>query len=361
MKTSAASATLPHPHVTAKHAGLRYLLDEGPGITRHTQGTTFVYHLPSGALLRDKATLRRISSLAIPPAWTEVWICPISNGHIQATGRDARRRKQYRYHPHWQAMRDAGKYERMLAFGTVLPRIRQRVSADLRRRGLSRLKVMATVVRLLETTLIRVGNDEYAQQNGSYGLTTLLNRHARVHAAQITFSFKGKSGKRHQIDVHDPHLAKLVKCCQELPGQHLFEYIAEDGTVHEVTSDDVNSYLRDIAGEAFSAKDFRTWAGTVHAAVALSGLAGFNSLSEAKRQVMQAVKVVAEKLGNTVAVCRRCYIHPVVLEAYSAGHTISARAASADNHLRSRPARLRPEEAAVMALLRKRAFGQSRR
>ena len=250
----------------AKIAGLRYVAADRPGITRQSRGKGFGYRASDGSVVRDPETLRRIRSLAIPPAWTEVWICPNENGHIQAVGRDARGRKQYRYHPRWRAVRDESKYERVLAFGEALPRIRRRVNADLRRRGMSRAKVLATVVRLLETTLIRVGNDEYAQQNGSYGLTTLHNGHAKVRGGQITFEFKGKSGKRHRIDVRDPQIAKLVRGCQDLPGQDLFGYVDDEGTVRDVTSDDVNGYLRDIAGEEFSAKDFRTWAGTVLAA-----------------------------------------------------------------------------------------------
>lgn len=358
MKASTISPATPTPNVVAGQAGLRYVLDEGPGITRRQRGGTFVYHLPSGARLRDKPTLQRIRALAIPPAWTEVWICPSENGHIQATGRDARGRKQYRYHARWRAVRDASKYERVLAFGAVLPRIRQRVAADLRRKELSREKVMATIVRLLETTLIRVGNDEYAQQNGSYGLTTLHNRHARVNGTQITFSFKGKSGRQHQIGVKDPRLARLVRRCQELPGQQLFEYLDEAGAVHAVTSDDVNAYLRDIAGDEFSAKDFRTWAGTVHAAVALSTFEKFHSTSEAKKQVVQAIEMVADKLGNTAAVCRRCYIHPAILDGYMTGQVI---ATIPEQGLRKAAAKLRPEEAAMMAMLKRRRASESQR
>lgn len=348
MKARAAPATTLPSGMVARQAGLRYVLDERPGITRERKGSDFIYRLPEGAILRRKETLRRIRSLVIPPAWTEVWICPLENGHIQATGRDARRRKQYRYHPRWNEVRDATKYERMLAFGAVLPRIRRRVAVDLRRHGLSREKVMATIVRLLETTLIRVGNEEYAVQNGSYGLTTLNNRHAKVHGGQITFSFKGKSGKQHHINVHDPRLAKLVRRCQELPGQNLFGYLDDAGTVHEVTSDDVNTYLREIAGEEFSAKDFRTWSGTVLAAVALREFAEFHSQREAKRNITQAITAVAKMLGNTVAVCRRCYIHPMILESYAAGQTIPLPPQPA----RSSSAGLRPDEAAVMKMLR---------
>ncbi len=352
MKSSAAASATAPADVVARQAGLRYVLDDEPGITRRSRGKSFMYHLPSGEPVRDEDTLRRIRSLVIPPAWTEVWICPLQNGHIQATGRDARRRKQYRYHPRWQEARDATKYERVLAFGAVLPRIRRRVAADLRKHGLSRERVMATIVRLLETTLIRVGNDEYAQQNGSYGLTTLRNRHAKVRGAQITFSFKGKSGKHHSIDTHDPRLAKLVRRCQELPGQNLFGYLDESGTVHQVTSDDVNAYLREIAGEEFSAKDFRTWAGTVLAAVALRELAEFNSQKQAKRNIVQAIQAVSKILGNTVAVCRRCYVHPVILDSYIAGQTIQA---AAGRSLRGALAKLRPDEAEVMLFLRGKA------
>ncbi|WP_395744793.1 DNA topoisomerase IB [Prosthecobacter sp.] len=356
MKAGTAPPVSVPPDKTARQAGLRYVLDEGPGITRRRRGRAFVYHLPGGKLLRDQDALRRIRSLAIPPAWTEVWICPIENGHIQATGRDARRRKQYRYHPRWLEARDATKYERVQAFGAVLSRIRRRVDADLRRHGLSREKVMATIVRLLETTLIRVGNDEYAQQNGSYGLTTMHNRHAKVRGAQITFSFKGKSGKHHQIDMRDPRLAKLVRRCQELPGQNLFGYLDEEGVVHQVASEDVNAYLREIAGEEFSAKDFRTWAGTVLAAVALRSFGPFHSLREAKRNVGSAVAAVAKMLGNTPAVCRRSYIHPVILDSYLAGEELCPRRSSGLRALRgSSLGRLRSEEAEVLLLLRERA------
>jgi DNA topoisomerase I len=361
MKPSAPPALTAPADAVARQAGLRYVSDERPGITRRLQGKAFVYFLPDGTRLRTAETLDRIRSLAIPPAWTEVWICPLENGHIQATGRDARRRKQYRYHPRWHEARDATKYERVLAFGAALPHIRRRVAADLRRHGLSQPKVMATLVRLLETTLIRIGNDEYAQQNGSYGLTTLRNRHAQVNGAQITFSFKGKSGKQHRIDVRDPRLAKLVRRCQELPGQQLFGYLDEAGTVHEVTSDDVNTYLRDIAGEEFSAKDFRTWAGTVLTAVALREFTEFKSQNEAKQNIVQAIAAVAKMLGNTVAVCRRCYIHPAILAGYAAGETIAkALLQSATQTMPGTHARLRPEEIAVMKFLRTRLPKKSR-
>ncbi len=348
-------ASLPAANsAAAKAAGLRYVSDDRPGISRRAAGKGFTFLDASGKKVRDPETLRRIRSLVIPPAWTDVWICPADNGHIQATGRDARRRKQYRYHPEWHAVRDEAKYSRVLDFGERLPRIRRRVAADLRRRGMSREKVLATVVRLLETTLIRVGNDEYAQQNGSFGLTTLHNRHAKVRGGQITFEFKGKSGKRHRIDVRDPHVAKLVSRCQDLPGQDLFGYVADDGTVRDVTSDDVNGYLREIAGEDFSAKDFRTWAGTVLAAIALREFAEFSSQRQARRNVVQAVEAVAKMLGNTPAICRRCYVHPAILDGYLSGQTISTLQQNADQRLRGALAKLKPEEAAVMMLLRER-------
>ncbi|MGB8170260.1 MAG: DNA topoisomerase IB [Chthoniobacteraceae bacterium] len=354
------SFSLPAPAV-ARDAGLHYVSDARPGITRQSRGKKgFAYRAPGGSAVRDPETLRRIRGLAIPPAWTKVWICPSANGHLQAVGRDARGRKQYRYHPRWREVRDESKYSRVLAFGERLPRIRRRVAADLRRRGLSREKVLATVVKLLETTLIRVGNDEYAQQNGSYGLTTLHNRHATVRGSQITFEFKGKSGKPHRIDVRDPRLAKLVRRCQELPGQDLFGYVEEDGTVRDVTSEEVNAYLREIAGAEFSAKDFRTWAGTILAAIALREFEEFGSQREAKRNVVQAVEAVAKMLGNTAAVCRRCYIHPAILDGYLSGQTIATLQQSSEQRLRGSLAKLKAEEAAVMMLLHERLASAER-
>lgn len=350
MKGAAPQALTPPPSATARKAGLRYVSDEQAGITRRLKGKVFVYQLPNGALVRDKATLQRIRSLAIPPAWTGVWICPLENGHLQATGRDVRKRKQYRYHPRWREVRDESKYDRVLAFAEALPKIRRQVATDLRRQGLSREKVMATVVRLLETTLIRVGNDEYVQQNGSYGLTTMHNRHVKVRGGQITFEFKGKSGKRHRIDVRDARMARLVRRCQDLPGQDLFGYLDENGRVHDVTSGEVNDYLREIAGREFSAKDFRTWAGTVLAAVALREFEVFSSQVEAKRNTLRAVESVATLLGNTPAVCRKCYVHPAIFDSYLTGHTIDALRRSRP---RQSPTRLRPEEKAVLELIRK--------
>ncbi len=353
MKAKAVEAQplVPPPNVAARKAGLRYVSDERPGITRVLKGSSFVYRAADGKPLRDKETLQRIRSLVIPPAWTQVWICPVENGHVQATGRDARGRKQYRYHPRWREVRDEAKYDRVLAFAEALPKIRQKVATDLRRPGLSREKVMATVVRLLETTLIRVGNDEYVQQNGSYGLTTMHNRHVKVQGGLITFEFKGKSGKSHRIDVRDPRLAKMVRRCQELPGQDLFGYVDAEGKVRDVTSNDVNDYLREIAGTDFSAKDFRTWAGTVLAALALRQFEAFSSQREAKRNTLRAVESVSRLLGNTPAICRRCYVHPAILEGYLTGLTIGALQSKVKE---TAPGKLRSEEMAVLNLIRKR-------
>ncbi len=342
------------PEKAAKSAGLIYVSDERKGIARKRHGKAFTYQAPDGKAMRDLATLRRIKSLAIPPAWTEVWICPRDDGHIQATGRDARGRKQYRYHPHWREVRDESKYDRMMAFGEALPRIRRRVRRDLKTRGMSREKVLAAVVRLLETTLIRVGNDEYAQSNKSYGLTTLRNTHAKVHGDAIAFDFVGKSGKHHRIDTRDARLARMIHRCQELPGQELFCYLDEAGAAHDVTSDEVNAYLHEIAGAEFTAKDFRTWAGTMLAAIALKEFEQVTSTTEAKRNVLRAIEAVARMLGNTPAVCRKCYVHPGILESYLDGQTIATLRQAADQRLKKSLAHLKPEEAAVMMLLRER-------
>ncbi len=346
---------LPPAVKAALAGGLRYVLDKGPGITRIAHGKSFAYLTAEGKRVRDSEVLDRIRALAIPPAWTRVWICPNAGGHVQATGRDAKGRKQYRYHTDWSERRDAAKFEHMLDFCKALPRIRRRVASDLRSRGMGRAKVLATVVRLLETTRARVGNEEYARQNGSYGLTTLQNRHATVRGSRVTFAFKGKSGKEHKIDVGDPTLAKLVRKCQELPGQHLFNYVSDDGSVREVTSEDVNTYLREASGGDYSAKDFRTWAGTVLAAVALRECALFTSDREAKGNMVQAVQTVAQMLGNTPAVCRRSYIHPAVFETYVSGEIITIRQAG------SSAVRLSAEERAVESLLRSRLPRAARR
>ncbi len=334
--------------VAAREAGLRYVSDASPGIRRVSSGKGFLYVGTDGRRVKDPATLRRIRSLAIPPAYREVWICPDPHGHIQAVGRDDRGRKQYRYHPRWREVRDEHKYGRLIAFARALPRIRRRTHRDLARPGLTREKVLAAVVQLMEKTLIRVGNEEYARQNRSYGLTTLRNNHVKVRQDRLQFRFRGKSGKFHLIELNDPRLARVVRKCQELPGHELFEYVDADGEVRTVDSADVNDYLRDTAGEEFTAKDFRTWAGTTLAAQALRELK-FESQSEAKRSVLSAIEQVAGRLGNTRAVCRKCYVHPEVVNAFLEGSL------AADLARRARAAKsLPPEEAAVLALLQRR-------
>lgn len=359
MSSASATATTPEslvetivePREAARAAGLRYVNDTRPGITRHAERDGFGYRDASGKPVRDEATLERIRALAIPPAYADVWICPHANGHIQATGRDARGRKQYRYHPRWRETRDATKYEHMAEFAQALPAIRARVSADLRRRGLPREKVLATVVRLLETTLIRVGNDDYAKENGSFGLTTLRNRHVAVKGETLRFAFKGKSGKTWKLGIQDRRVARVVRECQDLPGQELFAYPAEDGTLHDVSSGDVNEYLREISGRDITAKDFRTWAGTVMAALALREFEAFDSQAAAKRNIRAAIERVSSRLGNTPTVCRKCYVHPDLLDGYMEGQLVLEMAERAEEELREEIEDLRPEEAAVLALL----------
>ena len=300
----------------AEAAGLRYVTDAEPGIARRRAGRGFAYRGPDGKPVRNPRTLERIRALAIPPAWTNVWISPFANGHLQAVGRDAKGRKQYRYHARWRAFRDEHKYGRLAAFGAALPEMRRRVDEDLSRRGLPREKVLATVVRLLDWTLIRVGNAEYARTNESFGLTTLRDDHVEVDGAAVRFRFRGKSGKDHEVDLRDRRLARVIRRSQELPGQHLFQYEDEEGRPRAIGSADVNEYLREIAGEEFTAKDFRTWGGTVVAARRLREEGAFASAREADANVVAAVKAVAHHLGNTPAVARRCYVHPAVIEAY---------------------------------------------
>ena len=303
-------------------AGLRYSTDARPGIARQRRGRGFSYTGPDGSPVRDRETLDRIRTLAIPPAWTDVWICPRADGHLQATGRDARGRKVYRYHPDFRSRRETWKYDRVVEFARLLPRIRERTDADLARPGLPREKILAAVVRLLELTLIRVGNDEYARLNRSFGLTTLRNRHAQIEGHRVRFRFRGKSGRQHEVGLRDRRLASIVRRCRELPGQELFQYLDEDGEVRDVTSDDVNEYLREISAAAISAKDFRTWAGTVHAYRALRTFDEPSSETGARRNVVQAVRAAAELLGNTPAVARRSYVHPAVVEAYLDGREV---------------------------------------
>jgi DNA topoisomerase-1 len=335
-------------------AGLRYVTDRRGGISRESRRQMFVYRGADGKEVNDSATLDRIKRLVIPPAWTNVWISPFSNGHIQATGRDARGRKQYRYHSRWREQRDENKFERMMGFAHALPRIRRRVQRDLRRPGMPREKVLATVARLLEITLIRVGNDEYARENNSYGLTTMHNRHVRVARGKIEFTFRGKSGKRHEISVRDQRLAKIVRRCQDMPGQELFEYEEPDGTVRDVSSEDVNGYLREIAGADYTAKDFRTWAGTVLAAIALKEFEGVAEGAVAKKNIVAAVEAVAQMLGNTPTVCRKCYIHPEILNSYLAGQTIASIKQRLSAKIDHSLSKLKPEEAAVIVLLKSR-------
>jgi DNA topoisomerase-1 len=347
------AAALKHPAKAAEVVGLHYVLHSRPGITRHRSGHGFVYRNSRGRRVRDPATLQRIKALAIPPAWTEVWICPDSNGHLQATGRDDRRRKQFRYHRRWREIRDETKYAHMIVFARALPGIRRRVARDLARPGLPREKVLATVLRLLEVSLIRVGNDEYARANDSFGLTTMRDKHVDVNGARVRFHFRGKSGRWHDVDIRDRSLARIVKRCQDLPGQELFQFLDDSGTQRDVRSDDVNAYLREISGEDFTAKDFRTWAGTVLAAMALREFEKVESGAQAKKNVVAAVETVSKRLGNTPAVCRKCYIHPHVFDSYLDGSLIKTIKRRAEKELASN-GELTRNETAVLALLQKR-------
>jgi DNA topoisomerase-1 len=342
------------PVASARLAQLRYVTDENPGIRRKRAGDGFIYFDANGKRVRDKNTLVRIRALAIPPAWTDVWISPVENGHLQATGRDARRRKQYRYHARWRQVRDETKYSKIILFAHALPKIRAAVEEDLKPPGLSRRKVLSTIVRLLETTLIRVGNDEYARENGSYGLTTMRNQHAAVNGSKITFKFRGKSSKWHTIELADRRLARIVGHCQDLPGQELFQYLDDDGKRQDVTSQDVNDYVREIAGEEFTAKDFRTWAGTVLAAMALEEFEKFDSHAQRKRNIVRAIENVAERLGNTPSVCRKCYVHPAILELYQSGAMLGTLKQRAEAELSGSIGKLRPEESAVLAMFQQR-------
>ena len=319
-----------------------------------------VYFGTNGETIKDADILARIKSLAIPPAWRDVWICPIAHGHLQATGIDAKGRKQYRYHPRWRAVRDETKYDRMRLFGRALPGIRARVEHDLARSGLPREKILATIIRLLETTLIRVGNEEYARQNASFGLTTMQDRHVDISGATLTFEFRGKSGISHSIDLTDRRLAKIVKRSQDLPGYELFQYLDEQGTRRSVDSADVNAYLKEISGEEFTAKDFRTWAGTVLAARALQEFQTFDSQAQAKRNVVQAIEAVAKRLGNTKAVCRKCYVHPRVIDLYMDGSLLQTLKRRVKKELSQSLHGLPPEEAAVLALLQQRLGREER-
>ena len=342
------------PEASAKSAGLKHVSDDRPGITRERAGEGFAYTDAQGRAIRDEATIDRVRKLAIPPAYTDVWICPDAEGHLQATGRDAKGRKQYRYHAHWRAVRDESKYDRMMAFAAALPKIRKRVDADLGRPGLPREKVLAAVVRLLETTLIRVGNEEYARTNKSFGLTTMRDRHARVGRQGVRFAFKGKSGVEHEIDLDDARLARVVGKCRDLPGQELFQYLDESGKPRSIDSAEVNAYLQEVSGRDFTAKDFRTWAGTVLASLALREFEAFDSEAQAKKNVVAAIESVATRLGNTPSVCRKCYVHPEVIGAYLDGSMLRTLERRAEAVLAKGLGTLRPEEAAVVALLQQR-------
>lgn len=345
VKRSAESRAEEH-ELFAKEFGLRYVSDNEDGIVRKKRGRGFVYVHPDGRLVRDRATLARIRSLVIPPAYRNVWICADPRGHLQATGLDDRGRKQYRYHPKWREVRDANKFHRMIEFGHALPVIRRRTRLHLAQPGLSREKVLATLVQLLERTLIRVGNEEYARENGSYGLSTMKDRHVEVKGSRISFEFRGKRGIYHNIDVTDRSLARIVRGCQDLPGQDLFQWIDEQGERHPVTSTDVNAYLQELTGRDFTAKDFRTWAGTTLAACALAEAGICESEREAKRKITEVIKSVSSRLGNTPAICRKCYVHPDVLSAYREGELIQACASD------------RERERAVLRFLERRARRQ---
>ena len=338
----------------ARSAHLRYVSDADGGLARRRRGKSFAYVRPNGAALRSPAALARIRALAIPPAWKDVWICPAADGHVQATGRDARGRKQYRYHPRWREAQDQNKYERIIAFAKTLPKIRRAVARDLRKRGLPPEKVLAAAVKLLETTLIRVGNEEYARDNHSFGLTTMQDKHVKLRGPTIRFDFRGKHGVEHEIALKDRRLTAIVHACRDLPGQELFQYVDDSGEVRDVDSGDVNDYLRKVSGEDFTAKDFRTWAGTSLAAQALQEFQDFDSKAAAKRNVTKAIERVAERLGNTQAICRKCYVHPAIIEAYMDRSLVKTLKRQTEKELRGPLHRLSSEEAAVLALLQQR-------
>ena len=342
-RRSRSAGPAPSADLPSVPTGLHYVDDSQPGITRRLLRGRFAYFTPDGKRLRDDEQIARINALAIPPAYTDVWICPDPRGHIQATGRDARGRKQYRYHARWREVRDATKYERMLAFGAALPAIRARIERDLALPGMPRDKVLATVIKLMDETAIRVGNTQYARDNGSYGLTTLRNRHAQVRGDRIRLRFRGKSGVQHDVTVQHPRVARIVRRCIDLPGQDLFQYEDDEGELHAIGSADVNAYLQDTVAADFTAKDFRTWTGSAHALEQLAQLR-WESATEAKRHVVAAIAQVSHRLGNTPAVCRRCYVHPRILDAYLAGELFALPAPR-------RCQGLRPEEGALMMFL----------
>ena len=356
-KPSPPPEPITNPVESAQAAGLRYVSAARPGIRRKKTAKGFRYVNPDGTPVRDKAVLGRIKSLVIPPAWADVWISTHANGHLQATGRDQRGRKQSRYHPKWREVRDETKYERMSLFAKALPTIRARVEEDLARPGLPRRKVLATIVKLMEQTHIRVGNAEYARDNKSYGLTTMRNKHVDVKGSNITFSFQGKSGVKHTISLEDRRLANIIKRCVDIPGYELFQYIDEEGEHRTIDSSDVNEYLREISGEHFTAKDFRTWAGSVLACDMLREIGPFETTTQAKKNVVEAIKAVASRLGNTPSVCRKCYVHPAVLEAYLGGMSpgeIKEKKKELEEEIAEHSDALRREEQALIDLLEQR-------
>jgi DNA topoisomerase-1 len=347
---------VPNPDAVeaAKAAGLRYSNLTGPGIARRKAGKGFTYRGADGGRVDDLAVMRRIKALVIPPAWTDVWICPDPNGHIQAVGKDERGRKQYRYHARFREARDSAKFEHIMSFAEALPAIRARVKADMDETGLGRRKVLATVVHLLETTMIRVGNAAYAKENKSYGLSTLLDRHVKIDGGGLRFQFTGKSGKTWKLKVSDRRIARIVKTCQDIPGQHLFQYIDAAGDRQPVTSADVNAYLKEISGTDITAKDFRTWTGTVLAAMALAEFEAVDSQARAKKNIMRAIEHVSSRLGNTPTICRKCYVHPEIVNGYLDGDLLLKIKDDIDLEIADELQTLRPEEAAVLAFLRKR-------
>jgi DNA topoisomerase I len=342
------------PQQAAASAGLRYVADSRPGIRRRKSGTGFFYVQSDGARISDAGTLKRIGALTIPPAWKDVWICAFSDGHLQATGRDARGRKQYLYHPRFREIRDSTKYQHVIAFADALPTIRTKVREHMALPGLPREKVIATIVYLLDKTLIRVGNDDYAKQNKSYGLTTLKNRHVEVDGSEVRFQFVGKSGKEWSAKIKDRRVARIIRACQDLPGQELLQYRDDGGTIEDVTSSDVNEYLRETTGRDITAKDFRTWAGTVLSAMALRDLESLGGATKANKRLRAAIATVAARLGNTPAICRKCYVHPEVLNAFAAGTLLRELTTRSRTPLRDKRGDYAPEEVAVLAMLRSR-------
>ena len=338
----------------AEAAGLVYVSDEDPGITRKKSGTGWRFIDAKGGTIKDYWDKKRIEKIGVPPAYTDVWICAKENGHIQATGRDAKGRKQYRYHVKWTEARDEAKYERMMEFGKLLPNLRKRVAADMRKQGLPREKVLATLVALLEKTLIRIGNEDYAKDNKSFGLTTLRNRHLDIDGGTLRFDFKGKSGKTWNLALRDKRVAKVVRSIQDLPGQQLFQYVDAEGKRQPVDSADVNEYLREITGEDVTAKDFRTWAGTVLASMALAEFEAVDSQALMKKNVKAAIEKVASRLGNTPTICRKCYVHPQVVTSYLDGSLLQDIKSEVEQTLSEDSEHLRPEEAALLGLLSRR-------